>query len=431
MSSNSALEARRKAAVVRGVAGKSVYVSRAENAELWDVEGKRYIDLTVGIGVNNTGHRHPRVIAAVKEQLDAFTHTCFHVGPFEGYVRLCERLNAMVDTGAENRTLLVTTGAEAVENAVKMARAATGRYGIISFGGGFHGRTSMGMALTGKVAPYKRSFGPGPAGIFHAPFPNLYHGVSVDEALRGLENVLHADIAPDEVAAFLIEPVQGEGGFNITPPEFLKALRQIADQHGILLILDEVQAGMGRTGRMLAVEHSGVKPDMVTMAKGLGGGFPIAAVTGRAEVMDGAHPGGLGGTYAGNPLAVAAANAVLDVIAEEALLPRAEAIGSAFRSRLEKIAASNVGAGIGDIRVLGAMIAFELVSDRDSHAPDAALATRIVAEAEARGLLLLTCGTRYNVVRMLPALTIPDEVLAEALDILEAAIVAAVGSAQA
>ena len=429
MSSNAALETRRKAAVARGAAGKSVYVARAENAELWDVEGKRYIDMTVGIGVNNTGHRHPRVIAAVEAQLRDFTHTCFHVGPFEGYVRLCERLNAMVDTGSENRTLLVTTGAEAVENAVKIARAATGRYGVISFGGGFHGRTSMGMALTGKVAPYKRGFGPGPAGIFHAPFPNAYHGVSVDEALRGLDNVLHADIAPEEVAALLIEPVQGEGGFNVTPPEFLQALRKLADDHGIVLILDEVQAGMARTGRMLAVEHSGIKPDLVTMAKGLGGGFPIAAVTGRADIMDGPSGGGLGGTYAGNPLAVAAANAVLDVIADEGLMARATAIGATIRARLEKIAATNAGAGIGNIRGLGAMIAMELVTDRDSHAPDAGLATRIVAEAEKRGLLLLTCGTRYNVVRMLPPLTMPDAILSEALDILDQSVTAAVGAA--
>ncbi|WP_323040494.1 4-aminobutyrate--2-oxoglutarate transaminase [Gemmobacter sp.] len=429
MSSNAALETRRKAAVARGAAGKSVYVARAENAELWDVEGKRYIDMTVGIGVNNTGHRHPRVIAAVEAQLRDFTHTCFHVGPFEGYVRLCERLNAMVDTGSENRTLLVTTGAEAVENAVKIARAATGRYGVISFGGGFHGRTSMGMALTGKVAPYKRGFGPGPAGIFHAPFPNAYHGVSVDEALRGLDNVLHADIAPEEVAALLIEPVQGEGGFNVTPPEFLQALRKLADDHGIVLILDEVQAGMARTGRMLAVEHSGIRPDLVTMAKGLGGGFPIAAVTGRADIMDGPSGGGLGGTYAGNPLAVAAANAVLDVIADEGLMARATAIGATIRARLEKIAATNAGAGIGNIRGLGAMIAMELVTDRDSHAPDAGLATRIVAEAEKRGLLLLTCGTRYNVVRMLPPLTMPDAILSEALDILDQSVTAAVGAA--
>lgn len=429
MSSNAALETRRKSAVARGAAGKSVYVARAENAELWDVEGKRYIDMTVGIGVNNTGHRHPRVIAAVEAQLRDFTHTCFHVGPFEGYVRLCERLNAMVDTGAENRTLLVTTGAEAVENAVKIARAATGRYGVISFGGGFHGRTSMGMALTGKVAPYKRGFGPGPAGIFHAPFPNGYHGVSVDEALRGLDNVLHADIAPEEVAALLIEPVQGEGGFNVTPPEFLQALRKLADDHGIVLILDEVQAGMARTGRMLAVEHSGIKPDLVTMAKGLGGGFPIAAVTGRADIMDEPSGGGLGGTYAGNPLAVAAANAVLDVIADEGLMARASAIGATIRARLEKIAATNAGAGIGNIRGLGAMIAMELVSDRDSRAPDAGLATRIVAEAEKRGLLLLTCGTRYNVVRMLPPLTMPDAILSEALDILDQSVTAAVGAA--
>lgn len=425
MPSNETLHARRHAAVARGAAGKSVYVARAENAELWDVTGRRFIDLTSGIGVTNTGHRHPRVVAAVEAQLAAFTHTCFHVGPFEGYVRLCERLNALVDTGAENRSLLVTTGAEAVENAVKIARAHTGRHGVVAFGGGFHGRTSMGMALTGKVVPYKRGFGPGPAGIFHAPFPNLYHGISVEEALRGLDHVLHADIAPDEVAAFLIEPVQGEGGFNVTPPEFLAALRDIADRHGIVLIADEVQSGMARTGRMLAIEHSGVRPDLVTLAKGLGGGFPIAAVTGRAEIMDGPMGGGLGGTYAGNPLAVAAAHAVLDVIGEEGLMARAREIGDTIRQRLVRLADSNRCPAIGDVRGPGAMVAFELVEDRRSRTPDAGLAARIVARAETRGLLLLTCGTRFNVVRLLPPLTTPPALLAEAMDILEDALEAA------
>lgn len=431
MTTNAELDLRRSASVARGASCKPVYVERAQNAELWDVEGKRYIDLTAGIGVLNTGHRHPKVMAAVEAQLAAFTHTCFNVGPFEGYLRLSERLNAMVDTGAENRTLLVTTGVEAVENAVKIARSATGRYGIVSFGGGFHGRTSMGMALTGKVAPYKKSFGPGPAGIFHAQFPNAYHGVSVEEALRGLDHVLHADIAADEVAAFLIEPVQGEGGFNVTPPEFLHELRAIADRHGILLIMDEIQAGMARTGRMLATEHSGVRPDLVTLAKGLAGGFPLSAVVGRAEIMDAPVPGGLGGTYAGAPIAVAAANAVLDVMAEEDLCARATRIGKRIKARLEDMAGRNAFSAIGDVRGLGAMVAFELVSDRTSRSPDAALASRIVAEAQSRGLLVLTCGTRFNVVRMLPPLTTPDTVLDEALDILEKSVAAAIGLPEA
>ncbi|RVV99225.1 4-aminobutyrate--2-oxoglutarate transaminase [Mesobaculum littorinae] len=428
MTANSDLETRRRAAVARGAAGKGVYAVRAENAELWDADGRRYLDLAAGIAVLNTGHRHPRVMAAVEEQMAAFTHTCFHVAPFEGYVRLCERLNAAVDTGAPNRSLLLTTGVEAVENAIKIARAATGRSGIVAFGGGFHGRTSLGMALTGKVMPYKRSFGPSPVGIFHAPFPNAYHGVSVDEALRGLDMVLHADLAPEDTAAFIVEPVQGEGGFNVIPPEFMAALREIADRHGILLIVDEVQGGMARTGRMLSVEHTGVKPDLVTLAKGLGGGFPISAVVGRAEVMDVPHAGGLGGTYAGNPLAVAAANAVLDVIEDENLIGRATEIGARIKSRLTATAQRNAMSAIGDIRGLGAMIAFELVTDRDSRAPDPGLAARIAAEAERAGLLILTCGTRGNAVRLLPPLTISDTQLDEALDLLDQAIAAAIGA---
>lgn len=424
MPANADLQKRRAAAVAPGVAGKSIHAARALNAELWDVEGRRFLDLTAGIAVTNTGHRHPRVMAAVAQQAEAFTHTCFHVAPFEDYIRLCERLNALVDTGEANKAMLVTTGAEAVENAVKIARAATGRRGIIAFSGSFHGRTAMGMALTGKVAPYKRSFGPLPGEIFHAQFPNALHGTSVEAALASVASILASDIAPEDVAAFIIEPVQGEGGFNVTPPAFLKALRALADRHGILLISDEVQGGMARTGRMISIEHSGVTPDLVTLAKGLAGGFPLSAVVGKARIMDAAHAGGLGGTYAGNPLAVAAAHAVLDVIAEEGLCARAETIGAAMKARLSAIAARPEGQAIADVRGLGAMVAFELVTDRASMAPAPEATNRIVAEAEARGLIILACGTRANVIRLLPALTIPEAHLDEALDLLEAAILA-------
>jgi len=424
MSANADLQKRRAAAVAAGVAGKSIHAVRALNAELWDADGRRFLDLTAGIAVTNTGHRHPRVMAAVAEQAEAFTHTCFHVAPYESYIRLCERLNALLDTGEANKSMLVNTGAEAVENAIKIARAATGRRGIIAFSGAFHGRTAMGMALTGKVAPYKRTFGPLPGEIFHAQFPNALHGVSVEASLASLESILTSDIAPNEVAALIVEPVQGEGGFNIAPPAFLQALRALADRHGILLIADEVQAGMGRTGRWFSIEHAGVKPDIVTLAKGLAGGFPLSAVVGKARVMDVAHGGGLGGTYGGNPMSVAAANAVLDVIEEEKLCARAETIGATMKARLKAIAAGPGGSAIAEVRGLGAMVAFELVSDPATQAPAADLTNRVVAEAEARGLMILACGTRGNVIRLLPALTIPEAHLAEAMDILEATLAA-------
>lgn len=419
------LQARQKAAVAPGVGTRAIFADRAENAELWDVDGKRYIDFASGIAVNNTGHRHPKVMQAVQEQALRFTHTCFHVAPYEGYVRLAERLNAIAPTGAENRTMLVSTGAEAVENAVKIARAYTKRSGIIAFSGAFHGRTMLGMALTGKVAPYKKNFGPFPAEIYHAPFPNDYLGLSVDQAIEGLERLFTSDVDPERIAAFIIEPVQGEGGFNVAPEEFLVRLREIADRHGILMIADEVQAGMARTGKMFGFEHSGVKPDLVTMAKGLAGGFPLSAVTGRAEVMSAAHPGGLGGTYGGNPLAVAAANAVLDVIEEEKLCERAAKVGARMTARLTALAERQGMERIGDVRGLGAMVAFELVEDRQSKKAAPEITGRIVAEAEQRGLILLSCGTRANVVRLLAPLTIGEDTLEEGLDILEASIEAA------
>ncbi|WP_336964530.1 4-aminobutyrate--2-oxoglutarate transaminase [Sphingobium aquiterrae] len=416
------LRARQDSAVARGVSTRSIYVARAENAELWDVEGRRYVDFAAGIAVTNTGHRHPRVMEAVTAQARAFTHSCFHIGPYESYIRLAERLNAIAPVEGDAKTMLVTTGAEAVENAIKVARAYSKRSAVIAFTGAFHGRTMLGMALTGKVAPYKAGFGPFPSEIYHAPFPNSFHGVSVEEALRGLDNLLASDVDPGRVAAFIVEPVQGEGGFNVAPPEFLRALRAVADRHGILLILDEIQAGMGRSGRMFAVERSGVRPDLVTLAKGLAGGFPLSAVVGRSDVMDSANPGGLGGTYAGNPIAVAAAHAVLDVIEDEGLCARAERIGQRIRGRLTEFAARQGNGAIGEVRGEGAMNAIEFVIDGDANAPDAALTARIVAEAERRGLVLLSCGTRANVIRLLPPLTIPEAILEEGLTILEESI---------
>lgn len=425
-SATAALIARKTAAVARGVGTRGIYATRAENALLWDAEGRRFIDFAAGIAVNNTGHRHPRVMAAVAEQAQAFTHTCFHVAPYESYLTLAERLNAMTPGDFPKKTMLVTTGAEAVENAVKMARAHTGRSGVISFSGAFHGRTLLGMALTGKVAPYKKGFGAMPPEIVHAPFPNDFHGISEAEAMAALERLFASSVDPERVAAIIIEPVQGEGGFNIAPFNFLRGLREICDRYGIVFIADEVQAGMARTGRMFGFDHAGVAPDLVTMAKGLAGGFPLSAVTGRAEIVDAPLPGGVGGTYAGNPLAVAAANAVLDVIADEDLCARATEIGRLIRDRLTAMAGRQGMACIGDVRGLGAMNAFELVKDRETRAPDAALTTAIVAEAEARGLILLSCGTRYNVIRLLPPLTIPFDHLAEALDIIEASVEAAI-----
>lgn len=419
------LLSRQSAAIAGGVATRALYAERALNAELWDIEGRRYIDFAAGIAVNNTGHRHPKIMRAVAEQSERFTHTCFHVAPYESYVRLAERLNAIAPTGPDNRTMLVTTGAEAVENAIKIARAYTKRSGVIAFSGAFHGRTMLGMALTGKVAPYKKNFGPFPGEIFHAPFPNAFMGVTSAEALAGLERLFQSDVDPERVAAMIVEPVQGEGGFNVAPAEFLEGLRAIADKFGIVLIADEIQSGMARTGRMFGFEHSGVKPDLITMAKGLAGGFPLAAVCGKAEIMNAAHPGGLGGTYAGNPLAVAAANAVLDIIDDEGLLARATVIGERIRERLETVASRQGMEAIGDVRGLGAMVAFELVEDRVSRNAAPQLANAIVAEAEKRGLIILSCGTRANVIRLLPPLTIEDDLLSEALDVLETAIEAA------
>ncbi|PID35723.1 MAG: 4-aminobutyrate--2-oxoglutarate transaminase [Rhodobacterales bacterium] len=426
MTKTDELKARRDAAVATGVATRGVYAARAENAELWDADGKRFLDFAAGIAVTNTGHRHPKVMAAVAKQSEAFTHTCFHVAPYEGYISLAERLNKLTPGDFEKKTMLSTTGAEAVENAVKMARAYTGRSGVIAFTGAFHGRTLMGMALCGKVTPYKKAFGAMPPEVVHVPFPNEFHGVTPKMSLDILDNLMRSAIDPDRVAAMIIEPVQGEGGFNVVQAEFMQALRKICDQYGIVLIADEVQTGIARTGKLFATEYFGVAPDLTTMAKGIAGGFPLSCITGRAEIVDAAPVGGIGGTYAGSPLGIAAAHAVLDVVEEEDLCARAVEIGDAIKTRLNQIADRQGMEVIGDVRGLGAMVAFELVTDRESNTPDAALTGRIIAEAEARGLIVLPCGTHGNAVRLLPPLTTPMDQVGEALDILEASIEAAV-----
>ena len=419
---NQDLNTRRSLATPRGVGVMcDFYAVRAENATLWDAEGKEYIDFAGGIAVLNTGHLHPKVKAAVAAQLDAFTHTAYQIVPYEGYVTLAERINRVAPIAGLKKSAFFTTGVEAVENAVKIARSATGRSGVIAFSGSFHGRTMLGMALTGKVAPYKLSFGPMPGDIYHVPFPNAAQSVSVADSLKALDLLFKCDIDPRRVAAIIIEPVQGEGGFNITPPALMTALRKVCDEHGILLIADEVQTGFGRTGKLFAMEHHAVQADLITMAKSLGGGFPISGVVGRAEIMDAPAAGGLGGTYAGNPLAVAAAHAVLDVIAEEKLCERAAVLGEKLRAHLEGLRATVPG--IADVRGLGSMVALEL-NDAASGKPDAEAVMRVQARALERGLILLSCGVYGNVLRFLYPLTIPDAQFDRALAILSEVLAA-------
>ncbi|MCM2253464.1 MAG: 4-aminobutyrate--2-oxoglutarate transaminase [Ramlibacter sp.] len=414
---NAALMARREAAVPRGVGhAHAIFAARAENAEVIDVEGRRYIDFAGGIAVLNTGHRHPAVIEAVKAQMDRFTHTCFQVLLYEPYVALAERLNALAPGNFAKKTIFLTTGAEAIENAVKIARVATGRPGVIAFGGGYHGRTLLTLGLTGKVAPYKTGFGPFPGEIFHAVFPDAARGITVDHSMASIDAILRNDIEASRVAAIILEPVQGEGGFNVAPPELFRRVRDLCDAKGILLIADEVQTGAGRTGTWFAVEQMGVAPDMITMAKSMAGGFPISAVIGRADVMDAPEAGGLGGTYAGSPLGCVAGLAVLEVFERENLLDRARQVGERLSSALSTIAKRHPA--IAAVRGLGAMVAFELCKNGDPLQPDADLAKRIAAEAARRGLILLTCGTWGNVVRILVPLTASDALLDEGLGIL-------------
>jgi 4-aminobutyrate aminotransferase / (S)-3-amino-2-methylpropionate transaminase / 5-aminovalerate transaminase len=418
MSNNADLHKRRMAAVPRGVGNSlAVYAERANNAELWDVEGRRYVDFASGIAVVNTGHLHPQVKAAMEAQLGKITHGCFQVTPYESYIALAERLNALAPGPTPKKTIFLTTGAEAVENAIKIARYASRRSAVIAFTGGFHGRTLACIALTGKVQPYKAGFGPMLPEVFHVPYPMAYHGVSPADSLAAIENLFKADVDPQRVAAIIIEPVQGEGGFYIAPPEFLRSLRALCDKHGILLIADEIQTGFARTGRTFAIEHAGVEPDLMTVAKSIAGGVPLSAVIGKAEIMDAPVVGGLGGTFAGSPLACAAGLAVLDVLEREKLNERAEQLGATLAGRLRQM--QTRFPCIGEIRQLGMMVAIELVKNRRADCPDAELTRAVVQAAGRRGLILLSCGLYSNVIRILAPLTIPEEQLDEGLALLE------------
>ena len=430
MTTNAELQKLRETAVPRGVASLlPVFVDHAGNAEQWDVEGKRYVDFAAGIAVLNTGHLHPAVKAAVAAQLERFSHSCFQVTQYESYVRLADRLNRLAPGPTPKKSIFFSTGAEAVENAVKIARAYTKRSAVVAFSGAFHGRTMYAMGLTGKVAPYKTGFGPMPGEIFHLPFPAEYLGVPQSESLHALDTLFKSDVDPSRVAAIIIEPVQGEGGFYPAPLEFLRELRRICTEHGIVLIADEVQTGFARTGRMFAIEHAGVEPDLMTVAKSLAGGFPLSGVIGKAEIMDAPAPGGLGGTYAGSPISCAAALAVLDVIEKEKLCERANAIGAVIRQRLNSLRGKHGLSCIGDVRGPGAMIGLELVKNGDARQPDADLTKALVQRAAANGLLILSCGTRANVIRFLVPLTASDAIVSEGLGIFERSLLELAGSA--
>jgi len=415
---NHELQERKNRAFARGMAnGLPIYIARAKNAELWDEDGKRYIDFAAGIAVVNTGHSHPDIVNAVKKQVEAFSHTCVMVTPYASVVELAERIIQAAPI-EDARAIFVSTGAEAVENAIKIARVATGRTGVIAFSGGFHGRTNLCMGLTGKVVPYKKGFGPFTPEIYHVPFPAEYLGVGTQQSLAALEQLFKSDIQPDRVASIIIEPVQGEGGFYPVPKGFLIKLRELCDLHGIVLILDEIQTGYGRTGRMFAVEHFGIEPDIMTLAKGIAGGFPLAAVVGKASVMDAPEPGGLGGTYAASPLGCAAALAVLDVMQKESLCERAVEVGERLKAGLRRLQ-ERYPALVGDVRGIGAMVAMELISGGDANTPNPELARALTAKAAEFGLILLACGVRGNVIRFLAPLTIPFDHLEEGLAILE------------
>ena len=418
---NEQLMARKAAATPRGVGVMGTFFAdRADNAELWDVEGRRYIDFAGGIAVMNTGHGNPKVVAAIAEQLKRFTHTCYQVVPYESYIALAEKLNAMTPGSHAKKTALFSTGAEAIENAIKIARSYTKRSGVIAFSGAFHGRSLFAVSLTGKVQPYKAGFGPFAPEVYHAPFP--CHCANLDEVKKAIAHLFKADIEPTRVAAIVFEPVQGEGGFNVIQAEAVRWLRALCDEHGIVLIADEIQTGFGRTGKMFAMEHFDVVPDLMTIAKSLAGGVPLSAVTGRAEIMDAPAPGGLGGTYAGNPLAIAAAHAVIDVMRDERLPERGQMFGDRLKAVLESLRAEVPQ--IADVRGLGAMVAVEF-NRVGGDTPDPEFTKAVQAEALKRGLILLTCGVNANVVRFLFPLTIQEPVFDEAMDVLRAAMRAA------
>jgi 4-aminobutyrate aminotransferase len=402
--------------VTPGVSTPRLVVSYAEGARITDVDGRSYIDFAGGIGCQNTGHRHPAVVSAIKEQADRYLHQCFMVGTYEPFVEVCRRLAELSPCGkGEQRSILVNSGAEAIENAVKIARAATGRPAVVVFDNAFHGRTLLAMTMTAKVMPYKKGFGPFAPEVYRTPAPYPYRGISSDDAIRGLEELFLGEVDPASVACVVLEPVQGEGGFIPMPPDFPARLHDLCRRHGILYVDDEVQSGVGRTGTMWAIEqYEGAEPDLLVSGKSLGGGLPLAGVTGPAEVMDAVHPGGLGGTFSGNPLSCAAAAAVLDIVSDPEFLASAQRLGETLRARLEEIAARRPE--IGEVRGLGPMLAFELVEQTAERAK------AVVSEAFDRGLVLLSCGLYGNVIRLLPPLTISQDEVDEGLVLLEEAL---------
>ncbi len=420
MASNAAWIARRSAAVARGVGlAHPIFVTRAANSSVFDVEGREYIDFCGGIAVMNTGHAHAGVVAAVSAQVKRFTHLCFMVLGYDSYVELCENMNRLVPAvnNAPQKTALFVSGSEAVENAVKVARAFTKREGVIAFSAAYHGRTFLTLTLNGKKLPYARGMGMvGLPFVFRAKFPCALHGVSVDDSIQSIHDIFKMDCTPDNVAAIIVEPVQGEGGFYAAPRDFMARLRALCDEHGIVLIADEVQTGVGRTGTFFAMEQMGVAADITTFAKSIGGGVPIAGITGRAAVIDTVEVGGLGGTYGGPPLACAAALEVIRAFERDGLLERAKRVGAVITERMRR--AQTLYPIIADVRGLGAMIAIELLDAQ--HKPDAVHTAQIVAVARDHGLLLLSCGLYGNVIRFLCPLTIPDEQLGRAMDILDA-----------
>ncbi|MFJ5297295.1 4-aminobutyrate--2-oxoglutarate transaminase [Pseudomonas sp. NPDC088368] len=421
---NDQLLALREQHVARGVAtAHPVVVARAQGTELWDVDGKRYLDFVGGIGVLNTGHNHPRVVEAVRKQVGEVSHASFQVVAYESYINVCARLNKLVGGGEHYKSVLFTSGAEAVENAIKIARGYTNRPAIISFRGGFHGRTLLGVTLTGMSQPYKQNFGPFPADIFHTPYPDAFRGMTTEKALQALDEVFATDVAPERVAAIIVEPVQGDGGFLAAPVEFMRALRERCTRHGIVLICDEIQAGFGRTGTMFGFQHSGVQPDLVTTAKSLAGGLPLSGVVGRAEIMEAPTPGGLGGTYGGNPVACAAALAVLDLFEQEDLLAQGERLATQLRAGLLDLQKSHPR--IGEVRGLGFMLAIEMVAADAAQTPDAVLAQNVIDHAREAGLLVIKCGVHRNIVRFLAPLTTTPEQIDEALQALKQALLKA------
>jgi 4-aminobutyrate aminotransferase/4-aminobutyrate aminotransferase/(S)-3-amino-2-methylpropionate transaminase len=426
MTTNSDYDSRRDDAVARAIAYTSTFTAaKAEGSEIWDIEGNRYIDFCGGIGCQNAGHRHPKVVAAIKQQLDAFTHTCFQISPYESYIRLAERLNTLAPGDFEKKSLFFSAGGEAVENAIKIARCHTGRPALVTFTNGYHGRSYMGMGLSARMRPFKVGFRPFPTEIYRVPFPDAYHRVALDDAKRGFDTLFRSDVLPEDIAAIVFEPMQGEGGYNVAEEAFVTYLRELCDTHGIVLIADEIQTGFGRTGKIFAMEHFGVAADLTCIGKSMGGGLPLSGIVGRKDVIDSVPPGGLGGTFGGNPLGCVAGNAMLDVLQEERLLDQGVAMGQRLRARLEAMALEPRLQCIGDVRGLGAMVAFEIVKNRETRAPDGDLAGRAMQIALKKGLILVGAGPERNVVRILAPLNTPAAILDEGLDMLEAALIEA------